>query len=123
MSGLGNRIIGSVGPNGHNTVNMPLRRVRHSLNTGTTVRTPPNSTSYHAGVGGNINGGRTQARINSTLTTQPPDTLGALYDSIFDTDGNYLPGKGPPTSTSTTTNSVYPRKLQHLLIVCQFVTL
>ena len=104
MSGLGNRIIGSVGPNGHNTVNMPLRRVRHSLNTGTTVRTPPNSTSYHAGVGGNINGGRTQAGINSTLTTQPPDTLGALYDRIFDADGNYLPGKGPPTSTSTTTN-------------------
>ena len=104
MSGLGNRIIGSVGPNGQNTVNMPLRRVRHSLNTGTTVRTSPNSTSYHAGVGGNSNGGRTQAGINSTLTTQPLDTFGALYDATFDAHGNYLPGKGPPTSTSTTTN-------------------
>ena len=104
MSGLGNRIIGFVGPNGQNTVNVPLRRACHSLNTGTTLRTPPNSTSYHAGVGGNSNGGRTQAGINSTLPTQPPDTLGALYDNIFDANGNYLPGKGPPTSTSTTTN-------------------
>ena len=68
--------------------------------------TPPNSTSYHAAVGGsNSNGGRTQARINSDQPTQPSMSLGDLYDITFGAPGNHLPGRGPTfTSTISTSN-------------------